>query len=120
MLVQGERSPKGGRSFCYAWSMTKSLLIQIDNANGGEVELWASQPMANGTAQTAPVFVTSKTYTSGQITLTGLQETPTSKSWHYRLFVRPWGKVGGSAQYRFYLPASAPATANLTSLESAW
>ena len=104
--------------------MAKNLLINIDNSLSGIVELWASSPMSNGIRQTAPVFVESHHYKNGTITLSGLQETPASKSWHYRLFVIPdgaeCGSRVGSMQYRFYLPTSAPSTANLISLEKAW
>lgn len=107
--------------------MTKNIVITIDNSLTGEVELFASQPMANGTGQTAPTFSQFATYTNGTVTLSGLQETPADNSWHYVLFVRP-AEQGmcstlGNHQARFFLPSSVAATVALPELianHSAW
>ena len=107
--------------------MAKNIVVNIDNSLSGTVELWASVPMANGTRQTAPVFLTEKPFQNGTVTLSGLQETPADKSWHYRIIVRPAGRecgsLEGSAQFRVFLPASVASPAQLTELianHSAW
>ena len=108
--------------------MAKNIKITVDNALMGTVELFASEPMVNsGVRQTMPVFLEKHTFKNGTITLSGLQETPADKSWHYRLFVYPEHSYcpvsEGAMQYRFYLPSSVPATVDLTTLiasHSAW
>lgn len=107
--------------------MAKNIVVNIDNSLSGVVELYASAPMANGTRQTAPVFLTEKPFQNGTVTLTGLQETPADKSWHYRIIVRPAGRKclsqEGSAQFRVYLPTSVASPVQLTTLianHSAW
>lgn len=107
--------------------MAKNITVQLHNAISGELELWASKPMANGNRQTAPVFSQKVQITNGVATITGVQETPTDKSWHYHAIIRPdWRKCGsfeGSAQFRFYVPASVTETVPLTTLiksHSAW
>ena len=96
--------------------MAKNLVINVDNAITGTVELWASEPLANGTSQTMPVFILRKTFKNGTITLNGLQEIPAGSGRHYRLIVRPYENIEGSHQYRFYLPTSVTATVQLTYL----
>lgn len=107
--------------------MAKNIVVNIDNSLAGTVELWASEPMANGTRQTAPVFLSEKPFENGTVTLSGLQETPADQSWHYRIIVRPADRVcgskEGSAQFRVFLPTSVAENATLTYLivnYSAW
>lgn len=107
--------------------MAKNIVINVDNSLTGTVELWASQPMANGNRQTAPVFLSEKRYENGSVTLSGLQETPADQSWHYRIIIRPAGRecgsLEGSAQYRVYAPSNGLTTEMLTTLianQSAW
>ena len=107
--------------------MSKNITLNLHNAISGEIELFASRPMANGNRQTAPVFSQKVKITNGVATITGVQETPADKSWHYHAIIRPdWRKCGsfeGSAQFRFYVPASVTETVPLTTLiesHSAW
>lgn len=107
--------------------MAKNIVVNIDNSLSGTVELYASAPMANGNRQTAPVFLSEKPFQNGTVTLSGLQETPADKSWHYRIIVRPAGRecgsLEGSAQYRVYAPFNGLTTELLTTLianHSAW
>ena len=107
--------------------MAKNITLNLHNVISGEVELFASRPMANGNRQTAPVFSQKVKITNGVATITGVQETPADKSWHYHAIIRPdWRKCGsfeGSAQFRFYVPASVTETVPLTTLiesHSAW
>lgn len=104
--------------------MTKNILINIDNSLTGVVELWATEPMANGTRQTAPVFIQTATYVNRTLTLSDLQETPANNSWHYILIIKPVEQglcsTLGNAQYRFFLPTSVASTVNLTTLLSSY
>lgn len=107
--------------------MAKNITVQLHNAISGELELWASKPMVNGNRQTAPVFSQKVKIANGVATITGVQETPADKSWHYHAIIRPdWRKCGsseGSAQFRFYVPATVTETVPLTTLiesHSAW
>ena len=104
--------------------MAKNILINIDNSLSGVAELWATQPMANGTRQTAPVFIQTATYINSTLTLSGLQETPADNSWHYILIIKPVEhglcSTLGNAQYRFFLPTSVASTVNLTTLLSTY
>lgn len=104
--------------------MSKNITLNLHNVISGEIELFASLPMAKGNRQTAPVFSQKVKITNGVATITGVQDTPADKSWHYQAIIRPdWRKCGsseGSAQFRFFVPASVPSTVNLVDLPSAW
>lgn len=85
----------------------------------GHVEIYASQPIANGARQTAPVF--EATYKLdpeyGNVVIPDLPQRKAGEDWFYVLNVYPVThdcSKTGAMQFRFYIPEGEATAGTLT------
>lgn len=91
----------------------------------GHMEVWISEPAANGTGQTAPPFYTNLklSTTLGAQIIYDVPQRPSGESWYVVVMVYPVRqdcKKTGAQQFRFYIPEGAPSEVTLTDAISNW
>lgn len=79
----------------------------------GTIKIWASDPISEGSGQTAPPFVQTVKYLASPVTLS-LKRRDAGDTWHYVAMFYPLtsgcNSTEGGVQVRFYIPPSVAST----------